>query len=43
MTFTQRIQPCLWFDTEAKRPRQYYVGIFTKSRILRTCVREGGV
>jgi len=36
MTVTQRIQPCLWFDTEAEEAAQYYVGIFKKSRILRT-------
>ena len=36
MTITQRIQPCLWFDTEAEEAAQYYVGIFRKSRISRT-------
>ena len=36
MTVTQRIQPCLWFDTEAEQAAQYYVGIFKKSRVLRT-------
>ena len=36
MTVTQRIQPCLWFDTEAEAAAQYYVGIFRNSRIART-------
>ena len=36
MTVTQRIQSCLWFDTEAEEAAQYYVGIFKKSHISRT-------
>ena len=36
MTLTQRIRPCLWFDTEAEEAARYYVGIFKNSRILRT-------
>ena len=35
MAITQRIQPCLWFDTEAEEAAQYYVGIFRQSRISR--------
>jgi predicted 3-demethylubiquinone-9 3-methyltransferase (glyoxalase superfamily) len=35
MTVTQRIQSCLWFDSEAEEAAQYYVGIFRSSRILR--------
>lgn len=31
-----RIQPCLWFDTQAEDAAQYYVGIFPNSRILST-------
>ena len=35
MTVTQRIQSCLWFDSEAEEAARYYVGIFRNSRILR--------
>lgn len=35
MTVTQRIQSCLWFDSEAEEAARYYAGIFRKSRILR--------
>lgn len=35
MTVRQRIQPCLWFDSEAEEAARYYVGIFRNSRILR--------
>ena len=35
MTITQRIRPCLWFDTEAEEAARYYAGIFKKSRIVR--------
>src|SRR5215208_2919802 len=30
---TQRITPCLWFDSEAEEAANYYVGIFKNSRI----------
>ncbi|HEX6250996.1 MAG TPA: VOC family protein [Gemmatimonadaceae bacterium] len=30
---TQRIMPCLWFDTQAEEAANYYVGIFRNSRI----------
>lgn len=33
MTVKQRIQPCLWFDSQAEEAAQYYVGIFKNSRI----------
>jgi len=29
-----RIQPCLWFDTQAEEAANFYVGIFPNSRIL---------
>jgi predicted 3-demethylubiquinone-9 3-methyltransferase (glyoxalase superfamily) len=29
-----RIQPCLWFDTQAEEAASFYVGIFPNSRIL---------
>lgn len=32
-TATQRIMPCLWFDTQAEEAANYYVGIFRNSRI----------
>jgi predicted 3-demethylubiquinone-9 3-methyltransferase (glyoxalase superfamily) len=35
MTVTQRIRPCLWFDSEAEEAARYYAGIFKKSRIVR--------
>ena len=36
MPKTQRIAPCLWFDTEAEEAARFYVGIFRNSRILTT-------
>jgi predicted 3-demethylubiquinone-9 3-methyltransferase (glyoxalase superfamily) len=32
-TTTQRITPCLWFDTQAEEAANHYVGIFRNSRI----------
>jgi predicted 3-demethylubiquinone-9 3-methyltransferase (glyoxalase superfamily) len=32
---TSRIQPCLWFDSEAEEAARYYVGVFRNSRITR--------
>ena len=29
-----RIQPCLWFDTQAEEAARFYIGIFPNSRIL---------
>ena len=31
---TNRIAPCLWFDSQAEEAAQYYVGIFKNARIL---------
>jgi predicted 3-demethylubiquinone-9 3-methyltransferase (glyoxalase superfamily) len=35
MANLQKIQPCLWFDTEAEEAANYYTGIFTNSSIDR--------
>lgn len=32
----QRITPCLWFDKEAEEAANFYVSIFSNSRIIRT-------
>jgi predicted 3-demethylubiquinone-9 3-methyltransferase (glyoxalase superfamily) len=40
MTIKQRLQPCLWFDSQAEEAARYYVGIFKNSRIL-TITRYG--
>lgn len=32
---TQKITPCLWFDTQAAEAAQFYCAIFRNSRILR--------
>jgi len=34
MEFSQKIAPCLWFDSEAEEAANYYCGIFKKSRIV---------
>ena len=31
---TQKLTPCLWFDTEAEAAAKYYTSIFPNSRIL---------
>jgi len=31
---TQRLTPCLWFDSEAEEAAKFYVGIFKRSRIV---------
>ena len=31
---TPRIQPCLWFDTQAEEAANFYTGLFPDSRIL---------
>ncbi|HUR22273.1 MAG TPA: VOC family protein [Acidimicrobiales bacterium] len=31
---TQKIKPCLWFDTQAEEAAKFYVSIFENSRIL---------
>ena len=33
MAITQRIRPCLWFDTQAEDAARYYTGIFKNSSI----------
>jgi predicted 3-demethylubiquinone-9 3-methyltransferase (glyoxalase superfamily) len=33
MTISQRITPCLWFDSQAKEAAEYYVSIFKNSKI----------
>ena len=30
---TQKIAPCLWFDTEAEEAAKFYVSIFNNSKI----------
>jgi predicted 3-demethylubiquinone-9 3-methyltransferase (glyoxalase superfamily) len=30
---TQKVSPCLWFDTEAEEAANFYVGVFANSRI----------
>ncbi len=32
-TITQKITPCLWFDTEAEDAAKFYISIFDNSRI----------
>jgi predicted 3-demethylubiquinone-9 3-methyltransferase (glyoxalase superfamily) len=36
MAIKKRLQPCLWFDSQAEEAARFYVGIFESSRILRT-------
>jgi len=31
---TQKISPCLWFDTEAEEAANFYVSVFDNSRII---------
>jgi predicted 3-demethylubiquinone-9 3-methyltransferase (glyoxalase superfamily) len=33
MQVTQKIAPCLWFDTQAEEAAQFYTGIFKNSKI----------
>jgi predicted 3-demethylubiquinone-9 3-methyltransferase (glyoxalase superfamily) len=35
MAITQRIRPCLWFDSEAEEAARHYVGIFRNARVTR--------
>ena len=35
MPLTQRITPCLWFDSQAEEAANYYVSIFKNSKILK--------
>ena len=32
---TQKIAPCLWFDTEAVEAANFYVSVFKNSKIIR--------
>jgi len=34
MQFSQKIAPCLWFDSQAEEAANYYVGIFKNSKIV---------
>ncbi|WP_349899290.1 VOC family protein [Parafrigoribacterium soli] len=34
MTAVSAIQPCLWFDNQAREAMEYYVGVFPNSRIV---------
>ena len=34
MQATQRIAPCLWFDTQAEEAARYYTSIFKNSKIV---------
>jgi predicted 3-demethylubiquinone-9 3-methyltransferase (glyoxalase superfamily) len=34
MQFSQKIAPCLWFDSQAEEAANFYVGIFKNSKIL---------
>ena len=40
MTVKQRLQPCLWFDSQAEEAARFYIGIFENSRI-NTITRYG--
>jgi predicted 3-demethylubiquinone-9 3-methyltransferase (glyoxalase superfamily) len=35
MLISQKIAPCLWFDTQAEEAAKYYVSIFPNSKILK--------
>ena len=35
MQFSQKIAPCLWFDSQAEEAAKFYVGIFKNSKITR--------
>src|SRR5688500_5628568 len=34
MSITQRIRPCLWFDSEAEEAARFYTSIFENSKIV---------
>lgn len=40
MQITQKISPCLWFDSEAEEAAKFYVAVFPNSKIL-TVTRYG--
>jgi len=33
MQFSQKIAPCLWFDSQAEEAANFYVSIFKNSKI----------
>lgn len=35
-TFSQKITPCLWFDSQAEQAAAFYTSIFKNSKILKT-------
>ena len=35
MSSTQKIAPCLWFDSQAEEAAKFYCGVFTNSRIVK--------
>jgi len=34
MQFSQKVAPCLWFDSQAEEAANFYVGIFKNSKIV---------
>jgi len=34
MQFSQKIAPCLWFDSQGEDAANFYVGIFRNSKIV---------
>ena len=36
MQKTQKITPCLWFDTQAEEAAKFYIAVFDNSRIVNT-------
>lgn len=43
MQLTQKIRPCLWFNTEAEEAANFYVSLFPDSRVLEVSrYGEGG-
>ena len=34
MQFSQKIAPCLWFDSQGEEAANFYVGIFKNSKIV---------
>jgi predicted 3-demethylubiquinone-9 3-methyltransferase (glyoxalase superfamily) len=40
MPVIQKMNPCLWFDSEAEDAARFYTGIFPNSRIV-TITRAG--
>ena len=42
MQFSQKIAPCLWFDSQGEEAANFYVGIFKNSKIVRHCALRKG-